>query len=439
MFKQLILTVTAAIILLSANAQDKEIAKVDALITKARAEQDKIKKTELYNKAAEIINTAKLGKEQNAKLGDAYVEEGDVVKASQFYMRCDAADKKAGYVKIGDKLIEIAPEDPKSEPKNMKKAIDYYTKAGQTKEGYEAVGNAYYNRGKEFYMKAAEYYAQGGVNTKLEKVAGDYIAAGEKDNAANVYLKLNTTEGFKKAGDLFFAAGKFNDAFDAYDKGKVGEGLQKYGDKLYADGLTSEGDAQYTKASEIFVEKNNKDGLSSLAASAEKRGNFAMAASFYEKAGETDKAGYAKAYEALYMLEFDAAKLALEGINDFETAKAITANAKFLNPLKDVAFTFDEIKKDQPVVSIVENTDSGKKEPNPADVSNFNEYYKGLAGSIYDNVNILSLNVPKITNARLKEIMMKKFMMYGAVKNILDNNFGKKIQKTQVTYKEVIM
>lgn len=420
------------------NAQDKNVAKVDEYIQKAKAEPDKNKKTVLYNKAVEVITTAKLGKEQYVKLGDAYVEEGDVVKASQFYMRADAADKKEGYIKIGDKLIEMAPEDPKSEPKTMKKAVDYYTKAGKTAEGYEAVGNSYYNRGKEFYPKAAEYYAQGGLTAKLEKIATELVGANQKIKAAEVYLKMNNVEGFKKAGDLFFEAGDLPHAFDAYNEGKIGEGIQKYGDKAYADGKFSEGDAMHNRAAEIYIEKNDTKGLISLGAAAEKRGNFTMAADMYEKGGATDKAGNARAYEALYLLEFDAAKTALEGINDFETAKAIAANLKFLNPLKEVAATFEDIKQNQPYISMIED-ETGKKSPNPADISNFNEYYKSLAGSIFDNVNILSLNIPKITNPRLKDIMMKKFMQYGAVRNILDSSYNKKLQKTQVTYKEVIM
>jgi hypothetical protein len=420
------------------NAQNKDIAKVDEYIQKALAEQDKNKKAVLYNKAVEVITTAKLGKEQYVKLGDAYLEEGDVVKASQFFMRCDAADKKEGYVKIGNKLIEMAPEDPKSEPKNMKKAIDYYTKPGKTVEGYEAVGNSYYNRGKEFYLKAAEYYAQGGLSEKLEKIATELVASNEKIKAAEVYLKMNNAEGFKKAGDLYFEAEDYIHAFDAYNEGKIGEGIQKYGDKAYADGKFSEGDAMYNRAAEIYVEKNDSKGLISLGAAAEKRGNYTMAANMYEKGGATDKAGNARAYEALYLLEFDAAKTALEGINDFETAKSIAANLKYLNPLKEVATIFEDIKQNQPYISMVED-ETGKKSPNPADVTNFNEYYKGLAGTIFDNVNILSLNIPKITNARLKDVMMKKFMQYGAVRNILDSNFNKKLQKTQVTYKEVIL
>jgi hypothetical protein len=435
----MILALATCFLFTTATAQDKNVAKVDEYIQKAKNEPDKNKKTVLYNKAVEVITTAKLGKDQYVKLGDAYVEEGDVVKASQFYMRCDAADKKEGYAKIGDKLIEMAPEDPKTEPKTMKKAVDYYTKAGKTNEGYEAVGNSYYNRGKEFYPKAAEYYASGNNSAKLEKIASELIASNQKADAAKIYLKMNNAEGFKKAGDLYFDAGEFNSAFDAYNEGKVGEGIQKYGDKAYNDGKYSEGDAMHVRAAEIYTEKNDAKGLLSLGASAEKRGNYTMAAEMYEKGGATDKAGNARAYEALYLLEFDAAKTALEGINDFETAKSITPNMKFLNPLKEVATAFDDILKNQPYISMVEDPETGKKSPNPADVSNFNEYYKSLVDAIYDNVNVLSVNIPKITNARLKDIMMKKFMQYNSVRTILDSSFNKKLQRTQVTYKEVTM
>lgn len=436
-FKKIQLIVVMLFLTFIVNAQDKNVAKLEELINKAQSETDKMKKTELYNKASQLIMAEKMDKNSNAKLGDAFIQEGDVTKASQFFAKCDADEKKEGYKRIGEKLIEQAFEDPKQEVKLMKKSIDFYTKGGSSKDGYAAVGNAYYAKGKDGYMKASDYYAQGGLADKVEQVAKDYLNEGNKAKAGEVYLKMNSPEGFKKAGDLFFDSGDMVNAFSSYEKGNVAEGIKKYADKLYADGQYSDGDAQYTKAGDMYASKNDKDGLEALGDAAEKRGNYTMAVAMFEKAGATDKAGKAKAYEGLYLLDFDAAKIALEGINDFEMSKAITANLKFLTPLKDVVYAFDEIKKGQPYVSMVVDSNTKKSVPNPADLSNFNEYYKGYAGDIFDKVNILSLNIPKITNARLKESMMKKFSQYGAVRNILDASFNKKLQKIQVTYKEV--
>src|SRR6186713_3278365 len=101
------------------HAQDKNSAKVDALIVKAQAETDVAKKNELYNKAAEIIMTNKMAKTEYIKIADAYLEEGDVTNALKFYMRTDKEDKNEGYVKMGHKILETAFDDPKTEAKNV--------------------------------------------------------------------------------------------------------------------------------------------------------------------------------------------------------------------------------------------------------------------------------------------------------------------------------
>lgn len=418
-------------------AQDKNIAKVDEYISKAKSQSDATKKADLYNKAAQLIMTQKLPKSEFVKLGDAWVEEGDVVKASQYYNRADKEDKKEGYIKIGHKMIELAPEDPKREGRNMEKAITYFTKGGDTEAGYEAVGDSYYARGKEYYMEAVQYYAAGKISQKIEKIAQEFISSNEKTNAAKTYEKMNTPEGFKKAGDLYFANEDYPAAFDAYVNGKHGEGIQKYGDKLYDDGKWSEGDAQYTKAAEIYEEKNDRNGLISLGTAAEKRGNYSLATTMYERGGATDKAGHAKAFESLYNFDFDNAKIALEGINDFDLAKAIKANIKYLDPLKEINQLFLQIKQDEPYISVIEDPETGKKTPSPGDINTFNEYYKSMIDDINENINKIAANLAKVNHSRLKDLMFTRFQQYGAVKNILDKNLNRKLQRNQITYKEV--
>jgi hypothetical protein len=423
----------------SLSAQDKNIAKVDEYIAKAKSASDAAKKAEWYNKAAEVIITNKLGKEQFAKIGDAYLEEGDITNAAKYYTRCDKAEKMEGYIKIGNKMIEQAFDDPKSEAKIMRKAIDYYTKAGATKEGYEAVGDAYYAKGKDSYLKAAEYYVQAGASAKLEKVAAEFLADNKPDMAANVYMKANTPEAYNKAGDLYYKAGEYGDAFIAYEKAGNAEGIKKYADKLYEEGQYSDAEAIYGKVADMYAAKSNVAGLLELAKAAENRGNYAVAATLYEKAGDNDKAGKARAYDRLFAMDFEGAKTEFTNLGNAEMVKAITANMKFLSPLKDAAEYFDEIKKSQPYVSYVVDSITKKKTPVKSEIEAFNSYYKEAMPNIYDNCIIVANNIPKITNAVLKEAMMKKFRQYGAIRNILDANFGKKLTKDQITIKDVVL
>jgi tetratricopeptide (TPR) repeat protein len=438
-FTKIFAIIVFMLFVFATQAQDKNIAKVDEYIAKAKSATDAAKKTEWFNKASEIIMTNKLGKEQFVKIGDAYLEEGDITNAAKYFMRCDKTDKAEGYVKIGHKMVEQAFDDPKAEAKTMRKAIDYFTKGGAAKEGYEAVGDAYYEKGKDSYLKAADYYAQGGVAAKLEKIAGEFLSDNKPDLAADVYMKANTPEGYKKAGDLYFSAGEYNDAFTAYEKAGYAEGIKKYADKLYQDGQVSDAEAQYNKVADMYAAKSNVSGLNELAQSAENRGNYAMAAALYEKAGDNDKAGKARAYDRLFALDFDGAKSEFTTLGNADMVKAITANMKFLTPLKDAAEYFDEVKRAEPPVSYVVDTVTKKKTPVKTDIDAFNSYYKEAMTTIVDNCYIVSANVPKILHAGLKEAMMKRFKQYGAVRNILDSNFGKKLSKEQITVKDIVL
>lgn len=411
------------------SAQDKNAAKVDALIVKAQAESDIAKKNELYNKAAEIIMTAKMDKSEYIKIADSYLEGGDVTNAVKFYMRTDKEDKNEGYIKVGHKMLETAFDDVKTESKNVKKAIDYFTKGGKTNEGYEAAGDAYYARGEEYYMKAAELYGTGKVTSKIEKVASEYVSGNQGTKAAEVYMKLDNEEGYRKAGDLYYNAGDYNNAFTAYDKGGIAEGIKKYADKLYNEGDVSNADAQYVKAAEMFATKQNTAALVDMAKTAEERGKYVMAADFYTKGGEPNKATKARAYGNLTTFDFEGAKMEFSNFGDAEMVKAIDANLKYLTPLKDAATFFDDTKLAAPRIDPTDAT--------TAEMSTM--YYKDNMSSIVDNVYVVSTNVTKITNPTLKDALMRKFKQYGAVRNILDANFAKKLKKEQVTEKDVVL
>lgn len=420
-------------------AQEKEIAKVDAYIVKAKQATDPAKKAGFYSKAAEVIMTARLPKSENVKIGDAYLEDGDITNAVKYFMRCDKEDKNEGYVKVGHKMIEQAFNDPKTEGKTITKAISYFEKGGKKPEGFEAAGDAYYNKGEEFYMKAADYYAQGKMSAKIDKIAGEFAAAGNKPRAAEVYMKLNTEEGFQKAGDLYYSLGDYNNAFTAYDKGGIADGIRKYADKLYGEGETADANALYGRAVELYAAKQNTSAIGELAKMEEDRGEFGIAASFYEKSGEANKAIRAKAYNNLVSFEFAEAELNFGQLGDNEIIKAINANMKYLTPLKEAAYYFDEVKQNEPPVTYSEDPETKKKTPNSADVEVFNDYYKGSIEAIVDNCYIVSANVPKLAHAGMRDAFMKKFKQYGAIRKVLDANFGKKLDKTTVTAKDVVM
>lgn len=422
-----------------AQAQDKNEAKVDSYITKAHEATDAAKKTEYYNKAAELIMTAKMDKSQYVKIGDAYLEDGDIANAVKFFLRCDKQDKAEGYVKVGHKALETAFDDPKTEAKNVRKALDYFTKGGATNEGYEAVGDAYYERGQDYHVKAAEYYGLGKVSSKIEKVAKEFVDSNHPGQAAQVYMKLDNEEGYRKAGDLYYNSGDYSNAFIAYDKGKIPEGIKKYADKLYEEGDVSNADAQYVKVGEMFAEKKNTEALTGMAKTAEDRGNFGMAADFYTKAGEPNKAAKASAYGKLTSFDLEAAKTEFGALGDADMVKALTTSAKFLAPLKDAANYFDEVKRSEPKIYYTEDSVTKKKTYNQSDIESFNTYYKDAKDVIVDNCYIVSANVPKILYGPLKEAMMKKFKQYGAIRNVLDSNFGKKLQPSQVTEKDVAL
>ncbi len=423
----------------SLNAQDKNEAKVDAFIAKAKETTDAAKKTEYYNKAAEIIMSARLDKSQYVKIADAYLEEGDITNAVKYFMRCNKEDKNAGYVKVGHKMIEQAFDDPKTEAKTMRKALDYFTKGGASAEGFETAGDAYYSQGKDSYMKAAEYYGQGNAIAKLDKIAGEYVAENKPGLAADVYMKTNTPEGYKKAGDLYYSSGDFNNAFTAYEKGGFPEGIKKYADRLYDAGEKSDGDALYAKVADMYAAKSDNEGIIALAKAEEERGYYTMAVTFYERAGETASANRARAFEQLFSFDFATAKVTFETLGDADMSKAITANMKFLTPLKEVADYFDEVKGNQPYISFDEDPVTHKKTANAADLETFNSYYRDLAGTIVDQCYVVSTNIPKITHAGLKAAMMKKFKQYGAIRNVLDAGFSKKLQKDQATAKDVTL
>ena len=420
-------------------AQDKEIAKMEALIAKARETTDPVKKNDLYNKAAQVIMSARLPKSENIKIADAYLEDGDIANAVKFYLRCDKEDKNEGYIKVGYKAIEQGFDDPKNEEKNMRKAIGYFTKGGATAEGCEAVGDAYFEKGENYYMKAADYYAQGKVAPKIDKVANQYLSAKQPILAAEVYMKLETSEGYQKAGDLYYSSGDYNNAFTAYDKGSITDGIKKYADKLYNEGEVADANALYNRAVEMYAEKSNVSAIAAIAQAKEEKGEFGIAADFYQKAGEANKAVRSSAYHKLTQFEFDAAKAEFETLGDAEMIKAITANMKLLNALKDAENFLEQVKLNEPPIIYNEDPETGKKTPNSADVQVVQDYYKSSIGAIVEQCHKVSDNVLKLTHAGMKDAFMKMFRKYGAIRNVLDANFAKKLDKSKATTKDVKM
>jgi len=427
---------------LQANAQNKNVDKGKETLTKAM-EQTGAKRQELIGKAREEFQKGGLKPQEVATLmGDAYLEKNDLADAATAYGSASKDDKKEGLKKVADAYVEQAfGEDDKAQPKTLSKAMSLYNKADATKEGARNIGDKFYEKGEAAYPQALNYYVTGGASAQVEQIAKSYFAKGgdNEDKAAETYLKLKTPEGAKSAGDIYYNRQEYQKAIEAYLSGGVSEGIHKYADYLYGDNRNEEADALIMKLADAYVEKKN-DGLEKLASEVMAKGDYAMAAKIYDKAGNGSSADKCKAYDALVSFRFDDAKAAFSSIGDDATAKMITDNEKALTPLKDLADNFDELMKAAPYVTWLMDTVTGKSSPSADDERTREDYYKSIRDQIIKNVNAVSTDYFKLTSPDIKKFVRQRFLKYGAVRNILDKEtFMVKKQKADIRTKDVIL
>lgn len=428
----------------AAIAQNKDIDKGKEILAKAMQQTDAAKRQELVNKAIESFQKGGMKQEMFALVGDAFLEKKDYTNASNNYSRCAKPEKKEGMKKIAEAYTEDAftGEDAKNEAKNLKKAMDYYAKAEATKEGARAIGDKFYEKGFDFYTKALDYYLIGDAKVKIEQIAQEYFGKGgdNEAKAAEIYLKMKSADGYKKAGDIYYNRHEFGKAIEAYIAGANEEGIQKYADYLYAENRAEEADNLIMRLGDALSDKKDDDALEKLAAKIMNKGSYLLASKLYDKAGNMNLGDKCRAYDALVNFRLEEAKGLFANVNDAAASKMITDNEKALNPLRDIAENMDDLKKNAPYVTLNIDSLTGKSTPSASDQKMQEDYYKSIKEQIFKNITDIAANYAKINNESLKTFIRQRFLKYGAVRNILDKDtFIVKKLKQDVKVKDIIL
>ena len=448
MSKKIVSTAACAIMMLfmsmQVNAQNKDIDKGKAALVKAMAQADAAKRQDGINSAKESLQKGGMKPQEiSALVGDAYLEKGDLVNATNAYNASTKEAKKEGLKKVAEAYVEQAfNEDDKAQAKSLSKAMTLFGKADATKEGARQIGDRFYEKGAAGYTKALEYYVIGDAAVKIELIAKEYFDKGGEDEvtAAETYLKLKSKEGAKKAGDIYYNRSEFQKAIEAYLSGGVAEGIQKYADYLYNDNRAEEADNLIMRLGDAYTEKKNDDATEKLAAETAGKGSYLLASKLYDKAGNMSMGDKCRAYDALVGFRLEEAKSLFNANADAASAKMITDNEKVLNPLKDLADNMEDLMKNAPFVTLLMDSITGKSYPSPSDQKMREDYYKSIKDQIIKNVNDISLNYNKIANADLKKFVRQRFLRYGAVRNILDKDtFSVKKQKADIKVKDIVL
>jgi hypothetical protein len=426
------------------SAQNKNIDKGKETLTKAMEQKDAAKKQDMINKAKEDFQKGGMKPQESAVLvGDAYLEKGDLANAVNAYGTANKEDKAAGYRKVAEAYVETAfSGDAKTEAKALSNAMKYFDKAGAHKEGARMIGDRYFEKGAESYPKALDYYLAGDASSKVEQIAKDFFEKGGEGEvkAAETFLKLKSTEGYKKAGDIYFDRKEYQKASDAYLAGNVAEGIKKYANYLYSQNRNEEADNFYVKLAEIYADKKDDELLEKLATECQGKGSYRLASRIYDKAGNTTQSDKSLGIDKLIAFDLDSAKMLFTGINDAAMVKVITDNTKALTPLKDLADNFDEIMRGAPTANLIVDSISGKSVMSASDQKLHEDYYKSVRDQIVKNVFDVSTNYAKLTNPDLKKYARIRFLKYGAIRNILDTDtFAPKKQKADIKVKDVIL
>lgn len=426
------------------NAQNKDIDKGNATLKKAMAQADASKRQDGINSAKESFQKGGMKpQEMSAVIGDAYLEKGDLVNATNSYNASTKEAKKEGLKRVAEAYVDQAfNEDDKNQAKSLNKAMSLFGKADATKEGARLIGDRFYEKGASGYNKALDYYVTGDAAVKIEQIAKEYFDKGgdNENKAAETYLKLKSLDGAKQAGDIYYARKEYVKAIDAYLSQGVEEGIQKYADYLYSDNRPEEADNLIMRLGDALSEKKNDEALEKLAASTMNKGSYLLASKLYDKAGNMSLGDKCRAYDALVGFRLDEAKSLFNSTNDVAAAKMITDNEKALAPLKDLAENMEDLKKNAPFVNLLTDSVSGNTYPSPSDQKMQEDYYKSIREQIIKNVNDIASNYAKLGDANLKKYARQRFSKYGAVRNILDKDtFIVKKQKQDIKVKDIVL
>ena len=119
------------------SAQDKYTAKGKETLAKAMTQTDAAKRQQEISKAKEeFMKGGMKPQEVSALVGDAYLEKGDLVNATNSYNATTKELKKEGLHKVADAYVDQAfSEEDKAQAKSLNKAMSLFGKAGATQEG----------------------------------------------------------------------------------------------------------------------------------------------------------------------------------------------------------------------------------------------------------------------------------------------------------------
>jgi len=436
-----ILSLSIVMLLVSGNAsaQNKDVEKGKKALEKAMEQKDLQARQKLINEAQEDYTKGKVSTQEFAVvLGDMYLDKKNWTDAANAYSRASKEDKKAGFKKVADGILEtIFDGDAKAEVKAVKQVIDFYKKGDAVKEGYRNLGDKYYGKGEEGYAKAITYYNLGESAASLEKIAKEYFDKGgaNEDKAAEVYVVMKN---YQKAGDIYFNRKEYAKANDAYQTGNNAEGIKKYADYLYSQNRNDDADNLYVKIAAIYATAKDDNALEKLAHESQAKGSYGLAARIYDKAGNTTMSDKSNGYASLIELNLDSAKIFFTSVNEADMLKAMTDNAKQLNALKDIGDNLDVLKRGAPSVNPIVDSVTGVSSLSAKDEKDQEEYYKSIRDQVFKAVSDVSTNFGKLTNPDLKKYLRFRFIRYQAVRNILDTQtMSLKKQKADVKVKDV--
>lgn len=419
---------------------EKKMAKANKLIEQAMAETNTQKKNDKIREANELFKDMKMIKEGAIIIGDAYYSAGDLQTASRWYAKGGKENKKDLSKKVGEAYLEDAlkAEDSKSEQKNMTKAFQSLSKSVGPVEANRLIGNEYFDMGKEYYPKALEYYQKAGYNEGIVMIADLYSTKPEtRALAAQTYVLTKEKKGYKKAGDLYFNQGDYLKAMEFYAQGGVMEGYAKYAAELKKAGKTEQMNIVYNVIADTLIAKGTPDDVYSYALAAEKENNYVLASDLYKKLNDKDLHLKYKAYQLMMSMNYLDAKKVWTEMSKTELTDAVDMNIKELTNLQQNRMMLEEFKRNAPKLSVKEDPNSGKVEYDQRDLKLREQYYsnpvivKGISETVYK----VSADYTKMKgNGELKDLVKAAFLNYSPIKNLLDNfTLAKKVTQTNVT------
>lgn len=418
----------------------KKLAKANAMVGEAMKEKDKTKQAEKLNNAMELFRDMKMSKEGSVAIGDAFYNKGDLKTASRWYGKGGKENKTETSKKVGEAYLEDAFKE--TDPKLQKKAFDNsyknLSKAFGPAEANRMIGNEFFDMGEEQYPKAIEYYLKANYKEGIMMIGDIYASKPEAiDKAAEVYALTKDKEGYRKAGDLYYNKGNFVKAMEYYVDGGVVDGYKKYAIELKKAGKIEMYNTMCEIISDSLKAQGKEDDIREIAISAERDNNFALAASLYRKLNEKELESKFSAYLLMMKLEAVPAKEAFQSMGKEEMVRDIDANIKQLTTLQQSMLSLVELQRNAPKLATKVNPNTGIAEYDQRDLALRDQYYGNPATqkAISDVVYQISKDFQNLkVNEELRGLVRQSFLAYKPVKNILDTyTFTKKILPINIT------